>query len=367
MLAGMVDDPRLVQLAWNGRAIEAVRDSYIVQMPQTNAATARASWDYVSDSPAVVTGWSSRPLGSGFFEVTTPGSTSDQVSAWAQAAGVVSVSPNAVYRPQAVTTPIRREPNDTLFRGGQLWGLDNRSQDADIDAPEAWALQTGSKDIIVAVMDSGTDYTHRDLQQNLWNRDIANSKLPAGVSPIPSSQYGRFGWDSAGNDDDVMPNQLTAAPFYDQHGTEVAGIIGAKGSNAEGSVGVNWDVSIYTAKIFSDRDLTANTYVQWGTTAAFFDAVNRIIDLRTLYAQNIVAVNMSFGHYGAYPAERSAISRLNDAGILVIAAAGNDNLVTEHGQATPFYPAAYDLPTNVIAVAASDERDRLTSFTNWGG
>lgn len=396
MMAGMPDDaqdPRIVTLDWEGQRIEALRDSYIVQMPKTNTATDAS--EYRSAEPAVVAGWLSRPIGGGFFEVAAPGSTVEQVSSWAKAIGAESLSPNAIFRPQS----IRREPNDTLYQSRALWGLDN-SKDADIDAPEAWAMQTGSKDIIVAVMDSGIDYTHRDLQQNLWNRDVANAKRPAGVPKIPEDRFGRFGWDSVDNDDDVWPvqvrggtnsaaddypNHYSNPPYYDQHGTEVAGIIGAKGNNAAGTAGVNWDVSIYTAKIFGDRELVPNTYVQWpswltepsnvASLTRFVDAANRIIELRTTYKQNIVVVNMSFGWYNGFPipAINDTIRRLNEAGILVVAAAGNNHLnptsgtANVFGEATPFYPAAYELPeNNVIAVAASDQNDRLTDFTNWG-
>lgn len=394
MMAGMPDnaqDPRIVTLEWEGKRIEALRDSYIVQMPKTNAATDAS--DYRSAEPAVVAGWLSRPIGSGFFEVAAPGSTVEQVSSWSKAIGAESLSPNAIFRPQS----IKREPNDTLYQSRALWGLDY-STDADIDAPEAWATQTGSKDIIVAVMDSGIDYTHRDLQQNLWNRDVASAKRPAGVPKIPEDRFGLFGWDSVNNDGDVWPvqggtdprqddypNSYPTPPFYDQHGTEVAGIIGGKGNNAQGTVGVNWDVSIYTAKIFNDRELVPNTYVQWprwltepsnvGSLTRFVDAANRIIELRTTYKQNIVVVNMSFGWYNGFPipAMNETIRRLNDAGILVVAAAGNNHLNPTSGaddwagESTPFYPAAYELPdNNVIAVAASDQNDKLTDFTNWG-
>ena len=395
MMAGMPadgQDPRIVSLEWEGRPIEALRDSYIVQMPEASGATGVSV--YRSTEPALVAGWLSRPIGGGFYEVAAPGSTVEEVSSWAKAIGAESLSPNAIFRPQA----IRREPNDTLYQRGLLWGLDNSRNDADIDAPEAWTMQTGSKDIIVAVMDSGIDYTHRDLQQNLWNRDVANAKRPAGTPAIPKERFGRFGWDSVYDDDDVwplqggsdptaddFPNAYDLPPYYDQHGTEVSGIIGAKGNNAEGTVGVNWDVSIYTAKIFNDRELVPNTYVQWpewltepsnvGTLTRFVDAANRIIELRTTYQQNIVVVNMSFGWYNGFPipAANETIRRLNEAGILVVAAAGNNNLnpsgsgANPFGEDTPFYPAAYELPgNNVIAVAASDQEDKLTSFTNWG-
>jgi hypothetical protein len=394
MMAGMpgdVQDPRIVSLEWQGHQIEALRDSYIVQMPETSAAAATGAPEYRSVETAIVAGWLSRPIGGGFYEVAAPGSSVEEVSNWAKAIGAESLSPNAIFRPQAT----KREPNDTLYRSGALWGLNN-SKDTDIDAPEAWATQTGSKDIIVAVMDSGTDYTHRDLQQNLWNRDVANAKLPANKK-IPEARFGRFGWDSVHNDGDVWPlqggadsrqddypNHYPNPPYYDQHGTEVAGIIGAKGNNGEGTVGVNWDVSIYTAKIFNDRELVPNTYVQWpgwltepsnvGTLTRFVDAANRIIELRTTYQQNIVVVNMSFGWYGGNSSVTdTVISRLNNAGILVVAAAGNNNLnpssgtLNWQGEDTPFYPAAYELPgNNVIAVAASDQNDKLTDFTNWG-
>ena len=127
-------------------------------------------------------------------------------------------------------------PNDTRF--SELWGMHNTGQsggtpNADIDAPEAWSLRTNAENIIVAVLDTGIDYTHEDLQQNMWVNEAELNGLP-GVDDDGNGYIDDiYGWDFA--DQDSNPNDQHG------HGTHVAGTIGAVGNNGKGVAGVCWN------------------------------------------------------------------------------------------------------------------------------
>jgi len=353
-------ESRVATLNWQGRDVEVVRDSWVVRMPQTNAATARNAADYRSLEPAVPAGWGVRNLGLGFFSIDAPGRPSAEVAGWAAAAGVAFHQPNFVER-KAAEIPnegLVNPPSNPGF--GSLWGLKNTGQPgvlnksptanltgpgtpgADIKVTNVWAEGfTGSQDVIVAVMDNGIDYTHADLQANMWTR-------PANV---PADRYGLHGWDSAGGDGDVRSPNLT-----DAHGTHVAGTIGAQGNNGLGITGVMQEVLLYGAKVFGDGAGGA-------TVGDQIDAISRIVDLRTTYGQNIVAINASLGGVGPEnPARTEIIAAAGAAGILFVAAAGNSG---SNNDLIPVFPA--NTPAaNVISVAASNRQDELTSFSNFG-
>ncbi|MFM7108409.1 MAG: S8 family serine peptidase, partial [Planctomycetaceae bacterium] len=258
-------------------------------------------------------------------------------------------------------------PNDTSF--GQQWAL-NSTAYADINAPEAWYLTTGNKDIVVAVLDDGTYTSHPDLQANLWNREWAITKVPAALQAQFKAEYGTFGWDSLEGDGDVTP---TAG-----HGTAVAGTIGAVGNNFNanngglGSIsGINWNVSIYTARVAPSAGTTPSV-------ADFNDAVQRICDLRNLYHQNVVAVVGSFA--GVYttvdPGFDAGVQQLNAAGILFVAPAGEVDTSSKGIQIDPpwippdpngYFPASGGTTvTNNIVVAASTSTDTLATWSDYG-
>jgi subtilisin family serine protease len=219
-------------------------------------------------------------------------------------------------------------PND--FFWGYLWGLNNTGQpvnndpggtsDADIDATEAWDIVTGSSSVVIAVIDTGVDYYHPDLVGNIIQ-----------------------GWDFVDNDNDPMD--------VDSHGTHVAGIMAAKGHNNTGVAGVCWNVRIMPVRFL---DAFGN-----GSVSDEVDAIDYAI------AHGAKIINASFGGYStASDTERAAISSANNAGILFVAAAGND-AKNNDSEIKPFYPASYDLP-NIISVAATDQNDALCSFSNYG-
>ncbi|MEN8218885.1 MAG: S8 family serine peptidase, partial [Pseudomonadota bacterium] len=233
-------------------------------------------------------------------------------------------------------------PNDTQF--SQLWGLHNTGQtggvlDADIDAPEAWDNQTGNSSVVVGVIDTGVDYNHEDLAANIWFNpgEIAGNGIDDDGNGFTDDING---WDFLNNDNDPIDDN--------SHGTHVAGIIGAVGDNGSGVVGVNWSVQIMPLKF-----LGANGS---GTTADAIEA----IQYATMMGVKIL--NNSWGSGGFSQALRDAIIAANEAGVLFVAAAGNDG---SNNDVTPFYPASY-YESNILAVAATDHNDNLASFSNYG-
>lgn len=242
--------------------------------------------------------------------------------------------------PFAVKQGTPRIPNDTRF--SEQWNMNN-SNDADIDAPEAWATQTGSSDMLVAVIDTGVDYDHEDLKDQMWRNpgESGGGKESNGIDDDNNGYKDDYrGWNFTSDNND---------PYDDnQHGTHCAGVIGAVGNNAKGVAGVNWSVKIMALK-FLGRDGS-------GTTE---DAAEAII-----YAAQMGA-KISSNSWGGGENSRTlqdAIQFAHDRGALFIAAAGNESSNTDN---TPNYPSTYNVP-NVIAVASSDRNDALSSFSNYG-
>jgi subtilisin family serine protease/Ca2+-binding RTX toxin-like protein len=236
-------------------------------------------------------------------------------------------------------------PNDPSFNS--LWGLNNIGQtggtvDADIDAPEAWGQLQGwgwfpnTGNAVVGVIDTGVDYNHPDLINNIWTNpgEIASNGIDDdGNGYIDDVR----GWDFYNNDN-------TPTDGYG-HGTHVAGTIGAQGNNALGVTGVNWKVKIMPIQIFSASGAATTTF---NIAQAIQYATNNGADL----------TNNSWGG-GPYSA---AIYSAIQAGPLFVAAAGN---YANNNDITPFYPATYNL-NNIISVAATDHNDLLASFSHYG-
>jgi len=246
------------------------------------------------------------------------------------------IEPNYIYRASIV-------PNDPQY--GELWGMNNTGQtggtnDADLDAPEAWDTQTGSDSTLIAVIDTGVDYNHPDLAANIWTNP---NEIPGDNIDNDNNGYvdDVRGWDFANNDKDPMDDNL--------HGTHVAGTIGAIGNNGVGVAGVNWRVKIMPLKFLTGDGS--------GTLA---NAISAII-----YGANKKArvMNNSWGGGGFSQALQDAINYANNAGSLFVAAAGNDGTDND---ASANYPSNYELP-NVVAVAAIDHKGDLAVFGTGGG
>ncbi|MCX7046543.1 MAG: S8 family serine peptidase [Candidatus Sumerlaeota bacterium] len=233
-------------------------------------------------------------------------------------------------------------PNDPRF--AELWGMRNTGQTggtpgADISAAKAWDLQQGSRDVIVAVIDTGVDYTHPDLAANIW---INTGEIPGNGIDDDGNGFvdDIYGYDFANGD---------ANPMDDHgHGTHCSGTIGGVGNNGMGVAGVNWNVRIMAMK-----------FLDAGGSGSTADAISCI-----QYATRMGA-NVMSNSWGGSPFEQSlmdAITAADGAGILFIAAAGNDST---NNDVTPHYPSSYDCP-NIIAVLATDSYDALAGFSCWG-
>ncbi len=253
--------------------------------------------------------------------------------------------PDVEYAEPNYRVAVQSFPNDPLFY--QLWGLNNTGQTggtpgADISAPGAWDFTTGNNNVVVAIIDTGVDYTHQDLAANMW---INPGEIPGNGIDDDGNGYvdDIYGIDVINND---------SSPFDDcGHGTHVAGTIGASGNNSIGVTGINWRIQILACK-FLDR-----------TGGGYIDGALKCLEyVRSLKDRgvNIVATNNSWGGGGYSQALYDAINAQRE--ILFIAAAGNSHADNDQ---TGFYPADYFLP-NLIAVAATDHNDNIASFSNYG-
>jgi len=227
-------------------------------------------------------------------------------------------------------------PNDPSYV--LLWGL-HQASDADIDAPEAWHFRTDASSIIVAVIDTGVNYTHEDLAMNMWRNP----------SEIPSN-----GVDDDGNGyiDDVYgikaypPISGDPSPTED-HGTHVAGIMGALGNNGNGVVGVAWSVQI----------MALNSQVE---LAASIECIDYAI------SKGAHIINASWGFNQLSQGLRDAVRVAGNHGIIVVAAAGNWTSDNDNDALNfPKYPASYDAD-NVVAVAATTKTDSLAAYSSYG-
>ena len=233
-------------------------------------------------------------------------------------------------------------PNDPRF--SSMYGLNNTAQtggtqDADIDAPEAWNINTGTRRTIVAVIDTGVDYNHQDLAANMWRNtgEISGDGVDNDGNGYVDDIYG---YDFANNDADPMDDN--------GHGTHVSGTIGAVGNNGIGTTGVNWNTRIMALKFLAADGS--------GSTAGAISALNYAVRMGANLSNN------SWGGGGSSSLLSQAISNAKNAGHIFVAAAGNSGL---NNDATANYPSNYDFD-NVVAVAATDNKDVLASFSNYG-
>jgi subtilisin family serine protease len=271
--------------------------------------------------------------------------TAALVAALARRSDVEYAEPNYIVRADVL-------PNDPSFAG--LWGLVNTGQTvgqsgtpgADISADAAWDLTKGSKANVVAIVDTGFNYNHPDLAANAWSAPSSFTVTIGGRNITCAA--GTHGFNAIAQ---------TCDPLDDNnHGTHVAGTIGAVGNNGVGVTGVNWVASLMGAKFL---DSTGS-----GTTADAVDAIAFVIQAKLRFGAlaNVRVLSNSWGGPDASQALLDEIKSANAADMLFVAAAGNNGT---NNDTSPYYPANYAV-SNVLAVAATDNRDALASFSNYG-
>ncbi len=221
------------------------------------------------------------------------------------------------YRYHSTVTPVDTNlPNQWYINNNGLSG-------ADLNMFAAWDIQNTASNSLVAVIDDGFDLSHPDL---------VNSYINDGRCFASEASYCGGNTDAGYTADDQT------------HGTWVVGTFAATANNARGIAGASWDVMLLPLKV----DLTSSAIIQ---------AVDEAI------AQNVSIINMSFGGPGFSQAQFDAYTRAMNAGILLVSSAGNGDMSNDKGQIV--YPANYDLP-NMISVAATDNLDRITNWSQWG-
>lgn len=253
-------------------------------------------------------------------------------------------NPDVLYVQPNYRVHIELAANDPSYADGALWGLHNTGQDggkvdADIDAPEAWEITTGRGNTLVAVIDSGVDYTHPDLAENIWTNlaEVAGDGIDNDGNGFLDDVHG---YDFANNDGDPMDDH--------GHGTHVAGTIAAAANNGIGVTGVNWNTQVMALK-FLDASGSGNTS----------DAI------RALEYAVKMGARISNNSWGGGPFDAALANAIGAAalrGHIFVAAAGNNN---RNNDASAHYPSSYS-HNNIVSVAATDRNDRRASFSNYG-
>ena len=223
-------------------------------------------------------------------------------------------------------------PNDLRF--GDQWGLDM------INVRSYWKyISTGDPRIKVAIIDTGINYLHPDLQNNLA---INYKEIPNNGIDDDGNGYvdDYLGWNAADNNGDPMDNF--------NHGTHIAGIIGASTNNGIGMAGINWHVSLIPIKFI--------TAAGGGSTEASIKGIDYAI------ARGAKIINASWGGSDTSPLLQEVINRCRSLGVLFIAAAGNRGMDNDKN---PMFPASFPID-NIISVAAIDSNKNLSSFSDWG-
>lgn len=328
---------------WQGRAAYAMKNQWVIDLalPAGEGAGAAAAALNALGLGYIFTD----ELGRGDLAVVRlpDGAGGSDLAAALSSRGLLDLlEPNFIGMLAAV-------PNDTYYVSKQ-WPLNNTGgsggvADADIDAPEAWDITTGSSSLVTAVIDTGVDYTHPDLAANMWTNplevpgDGVDNELNGYIDDV-------YGIDTINGDSDPMDDN--------RHGTHVAGIIGAAGNNAAGIAGVAWQADIMAVKI-----MTADGFL---TTASLVDGLNYVTKMRRDFGINVRVTNNSYGGFPDSGTIQQAIQDMQNQGILFVAAAGNS---TNDNDRAPSYPDSYGFD-NIISVAATDRRDALAGFSSFG-
>ncbi|MCM0606642.1 MAG: S8 family serine peptidase [Xanthomonadaceae bacterium] len=277
------------------------------------------------------------------FTVSDATQTSKVIEALKSQREIKYAEPNYIYH----TTRDPGLPTDVDL--GLQWSIRNTGQkdsagqqgipDNDIGVLKVWRQGwTGNRRVVVAIIDTGVDYNHPDLAANIYRNPL---EIPGNGIDDDSNGYidDVRGWDFQNNDNDPMDDN--------NHGTHCAGVIGAQGNNSLGIAGINHQVSILPIKFL-------------GTNGGTLEGAIKSIQYATLMKVNIMS--NSWGGGGESKIMQEAIEKARDQGILFVAAAGN---ASANNDSESFYPANYSV-SNVLSVAAIDNRDELASFSNYG-
>ena len=298
-----------------------------------------------------------------------PDDTGNTIEALRARSDVIYAEPNYIRRASVA-------PNDPRYP--ELWGLNNTGQKAtvggnpgtagnDIRAEQAWSITTGNRNVVVGVVDTGIDINHEDLRDNIWTN---SAEIPGNNVDDDGNGFidDVHGWDFAHNDATVFdyteptyPPSENYAGDVDDHGTHVAGTIGATGNNGTGITGINWQVSLLPLKFLTEDG--------GGSTSDLLKALSYAKAMRQLWESsggtkgaNIRVLNNSYGGDEFSQSEQNAIRELSDAGILFVVAAGNEGVSNDQ---FPAYPSNYTSP-NLISVAASGGNGIKANFSNFG-
>lgn len=233
-------------------------------------------------------------------------------------------------------------PNDPGF--GELKTF-NGTQPVDLGIVNIWDGSTSCGDAAVAVLDTGIDYNHPDLADNIW---VNTREIPGNGRDDDKNGYidDVRGWNTINNNGETMD--------LHGHGTHVAGIIGAVGNNGIGIVGVNWSCKIIPVKVL---------WNEVGTTWWIMKGLNYVRKIKAEFKIPVVFVNMSLGGYVYFEDFEKLLNSMVKEKIIVVAAAGNN--ANDNDGEFKFYPAGYNSP-NIISVASINDTGKLSSFSNYG-
>jgi thermitase len=242
--------------------------------------------------------------------------------------------PAVSYAEPDFTQFASRVPNDPYYT--LEWALVDSPADHDIDAPTAWDTRTGCAK--VAILDTGIDTNHPDLQANVYKSDDKpNNGKDDDKNGYVDDTYGYNAIEGKGSGEDD-----------NGHGTHVAGIVGARGSNAVGDAGTCWSTKLVAVKFMNSKGK--------GSTS------NAIEGIEYAVKRGLKIINCSFGSSASSSALHDAVDYAQDKNVLLVVAAGNDG---DNLEKHPIYPASYT-DSNILAVAASTSGDTLASFSNFG-
>lgn len=279
----------------------------------------------------------------GIYLINTPLQALEAITKIKGSTEIEYAEPNYLYTGDATS-------DDTYYLNGSLWGMYSPTgtpkNTYGTQANTAWAAgHTGSNDVYIGIIDEGIMYNHTDLSANMWTNP---GETLDGVDNDGNGYIDDIrGWDFDGNNNSIYDGTS------DDHGTHVAGTIGAIGGNKAGVAGMNWNVKMIPAKFLGKRG---------GTTANAVKAVDYITDLKSRHSLNLPATNNSWGGGGYSKSLEDAIGRANAAEILFVAAAGNDG---RNNNTYLSYPSCYT-NANIISVASITSGGGLSYFSNYG-